>query len=115
MDRLVDKKTISESELTEEQQELSKNYLPDLTDLDVTRKEVTNALRKTRLMVFITLLWIYMDESSKFPISCHFSIPILKLLVCLQNSNVKIVSCLLIDKLIINLKSYNYNLSNSVF
>ena len=58
MDRLVDKKTLSESELTEEQRELSKTYLPELTDLEVTRKEVTNALRKTRLMVFITLLWI---------------------------------------------------------
>ena len=59
MDRLVDKKTLSESELTEEQRELSKTYLPELTDLEVTRKEVTNALRKTRLMVAITLLWIY--------------------------------------------------------
>ena len=59
MDRLVDKKTLLESELTEEQRELSKNYLPELTDLEVTRKEVTNALRKTRLMVAITLLWIY--------------------------------------------------------
>lgn len=48
---LTDKKTISESELSTEQRKLSENYLPPLTDLHNIKTEVSNSIRKTKLLV----------------------------------------------------------------